>query len=63
MATVPLTEKYIQEQSNTNIASPLASRPSAEQFQMAAASLASAGGQSRRETSLQKKPKGAKIKG
>jgi hypothetical protein len=60
--TVPLTEKYLQEQSNTNIASPLAERPSKEQFQMAAASLASAGGRPRRETAIQRKPKGAKIK-
>jgi hypothetical protein len=62
MPTVPLTEKYLQEQSNTNIASPLAQQPSKEQFQMAAASLASAGGRPRRETKLQKKPSGAKIK-
>ena len=58
MPTVP----QIGPQGSSGVSPLLEKRPSAEQFQMAAVSLASAGGQSRRETKLQKKPVGAKIK-
>jgi hypothetical protein len=59
MPSVP----QIGPQGSSGVSPLLEKPPSKEQLQMAAVSLASAGGQSRKETKLQKKPAGAKIKG